>query len=280
MKLSSAYTFEPIGHLKSCFETRNGTPRQAGLAPASRATLTLTSSQLNNPSFSLDGLNQFSYVWLLFVFHLDDHANASLGKAPAPRTTKSKIAPPRLGGRKLGLFATRSPHRPVPIGLSLVKLTDISDATLTFEGVDLVNETPILDVKPFIPTWDDPHQLHRDFRAHQKPIELPTWAQAPSIYENNLTIRLTQRAANQLDSIFKQNPPKASLLTTPSRFLEVLWQLLAAEPRSRYRRDKCSDRLYFVQLDGLHITAWFDDDNGTELAEVLRITDQDPRESP
>ena len=143
MTQGQPYTFEPIGYLKSCFETRNGTPRQGGLAPAAPATLTLTTNQLNNPAFSLEGLSEFSHVWLVFVFHLDRQAQESLGVEPAVGTVKSKIAPPRLDGERLGLFATRSPHRPVPIGLSLVKLRGIENDTLTFEGVDLVNGTPI-----------------------------------------------------------------------------------------------------------------------------------------
>jgi tRNA (Thr-GGU) A37 N-methylase len=116
-EVARPYTFEPVGYLKSCFATKNGTPRQAGLAPAAPATLKLTSSQLNNPAHSLEGLKEFSHVWLIFVFHLDRHAEKSLGDSPAGETVKSKIAPPRLMGEKLGLFATRSPHRPVPVGL-------------------------------------------------------------------------------------------------------------------------------------------------------------------
>ena len=59
--------------------------------------------------------------------------------------------------------------------------------------------------------------------------------------------------------------------------MEVLGQLLAAEPRSRYRRDRCSDRLYFIEIDGLHVTAWFDEEDDEDVAEVLRITQQGPQ---
>ena len=277
MRYTSAYTFEPIGYLKSCFETRNGTPRQAGLTPAAPATLKLTSSQLTNPAFSVAGLSQFSYVWLLFVFHLDRHAQASTEGTPAQETVRSKVAPPRLGGLKLGLFATRTPHRPVPIGLSLVKLVEVDGDTLKFEGVDLVEGTPVLDLKPFIPTWDDPRALRKDFGDHQSPIELPEWAQTTSIYAHGLTIRLTLRAREHLEAVFLKGREEGCLLQTHSRFLQVLGQLLAAEPRSRYRRERCSDRLYFVELDGLHVTVWFDEVNGEDLAEVLRISARDPR---
>jgi tRNA-Thr(GGU) m(6)t(6)A37 methyltransferase TsaA len=277
MSEGQPYTFEPIGYLKSCFETRNGTPRQAGLAPAAPATLKLTSTQLNNPAFSLEGLCAFSHVWLVFVFHLDRHAQSSLGDAPASGTVKSKIAPPRLNGAKLGLFATRSPHRPVPIGLSLVKLVGVQEDTLTFEGVDLVNGTPVLDVKPFIPTWDEPTQLGADYAAHQTPVHLPDWAQTQAIYEQGLNIRFTLRATKQLGSVFQGPRDSSALLKNSENFMKVLGQLLAAEPRSRYRRDRCSDRLYFVELDGLHVTAWFDEEDGQDVAEVLRISTRGPQ---
>ena len=271
MNPQEPYTFEPIGYLKSCFHERNGTPRQAGLAPSARATLTLTSSHLNNPAFSLEGLEGFSHVWLVFVFHLDRHAQQSLGTAQSVGMVKSKISPPRLGGEKLGLFATRSPHRPVPIGLSLVKLESIYKETLCFEGIDLVDGTPILDVKPYIPTWDDPKKLQEDYEKHEPKVTLPEWAEAPSIYEHGLEVALTPRAGQSLESVLGQQNADDSLLTTAQSFLSVLAQLLAAEPRSRYRRDRCSDRLYFLELDGLHVTVWFDGEPGSEVAEVLRI---------
>ena len=271
MNAQEPYSFEPIGYLKSCFQARNGTPRQAGLAPSARATLTLTSSHLNNPAFSLEGLEGFSHVWLIFVFHLDRHAQDSLGEEKARGTVKSKIAPPRLAGEKLGLFATRSPHRPVPIGLSLVKLKSIDGETLTFEGVDLVSGTPVLDVKPYIPTWDEPTRLQVDYEEHRPKVLLPDWAQTPSIYEHGLEVAVSAKAAQALEATLGDERLTGTLLPTSEAFLSVLAQLLAAEPRSRYRRDRCSDRLYFVELDGLHVTVWFDGDPGQEVAEVLRI---------
>jgi tRNA-Thr(GGU) m(6)t(6)A37 methyltransferase TsaA len=271
MNPQEPYTFEPIGYLKSCFQARNGTPRQAGLAPSARATLKLTSSHLNNPAFSLEGLDRFSHVWLVFVFHLDRHAQDALGDGKGSGMVKSKVAPPRLAGEKLGLFATRSPHRPVPIGLSLVRLKSVEQETLCFEGIDLVDGTPVLDVKPYIPTWDDPTRLQEDYEKHSPKVLLPPWAETLSIYEHGLQVALTQRSGQALESIFGNERLPGSLLPTTPSFLSVLAQLLAAEPRSRYRRDRCSDRLYFVELDGLHVTVWFDGEPGSEVAEVLRI---------
>ena len=92
-----------------------------------------------NPD-SLDGLEEFSHIWLIFVFHKSSHSKF-----------KTKIKPPRLNGAKKGIFATRAPHRYNPIGLSLAKIESISERTIRVSGIDLIDETPILDIKPYHP---------------------------------------------------------------------------------------------------------------------------------
>ncbi|KNC81703.1 hypothetical protein, variant [Sphaeroforma arctica JP610] len=99
------YTLQAIGTMESCFKEKNGTPRQGWLAPMSRAKLTLQLQ--NNKSHSLEGLEDFSHIWLIFMF--------SLNKASKP---KYKVQPPRLDGDRVGVFSTRSPHRPNSIGIT------------------------------------------------------------------------------------------------------------------------------------------------------------------
>jgi len=272
------YTFSPIGFIESCFRTKNGTPRQAGISRSAPARLTISSPRLNNPGFSLDELAGFSHVWVLFVFHLDENAAESEGEVAATGMVKSKVAPPRLGGRKVGVFATRSPHRPAPIGLSLVRLVAVDGATITLEGIDLVDGTPVLDIKPYIPTFDQPPESQSGIPHTVQPV-VPNWATPEAIYHNDLRVVFSSRAQRQLHSIYATARPEGSLLENPERLISVVSELLAGDPRSRYRRDRCSDRLYFIELDGLHITAWFDEDEtdgGTEIAEVLRIRYQSP----
>ena len=134
-----------IGRMRSCFRRRFGAPRQGGIVSGSRGMLRLTAEC--NPIMSTDSLEQFSHVWLLYVFH----ENTNLG---GKAQVKSKVRPPRLDGAKVGLFATRTPHRPNPIGLSLVKLERITDGVLFLSGIDLLDGTPILDVKPYLPSTD------------------------------------------------------------------------------------------------------------------------------
>lgn len=130
-----------VGVLRSCFREKFGTPRQPLLVPDATATLTIAKEFL--PEHSLAGLQRFSHVWLLSYFHLNTN-----------KTVRPKIHPPRLQGESIGLFASRSPHRPSPIGLSLARLAAVEGATLHLSGIDLVDGTPILDVKPYIPEWD------------------------------------------------------------------------------------------------------------------------------
>lgn len=140
------YHFEPIGTVRSCFTEKFGVPRQPGLVPEARAVLELL------PAYSgreiLRELEGFSHLWVVFVFH------GTAGKGWAPT-----VRPPRLGGnRRVGVFASRSPFRPNPIGMSVVRLEAIRHAgggsTLELGGVDLLDGTPVLDIKPYL-SWAD-----------------------------------------------------------------------------------------------------------------------------
>lgn len=128
---------QPIGVLESCFKEKFGTPRQAHLVPCSTARLRIDPRY--NPGHSLAGLSEFSHVWLISWFHLNTN-----------KTFHPKIHPPRMKGGKIGVFASRSPHRPNPLGLSLAKLEKIEGDTLYLSGIDLIHGTPILDIKPYL----------------------------------------------------------------------------------------------------------------------------------
>jgi tRNA-Thr(GGU) m(6)t(6)A37 methyltransferase TsaA len=135
------FEFEPIGIIETPFKERFGTPRQPSLVPSSWGVLRLRRDL--NLFGSLQGLEGFSHAWLIFVFHENQN-----------KMVRAKIHPPRLEGEKIGLFATRTPHRPNPIGLSAVKIEKVEDGAVHFSGVDLVDGTPILDLKPYLPSSD------------------------------------------------------------------------------------------------------------------------------
>jgi tRNA-Thr(GGU) m(6)t(6)A37 methyltransferase TsaA len=145
-KMSDALTLRPIGHVASCFREKFGIPRQAGLAPAARARIRLAGTEEMREA--VRGLASFSHLWVIFVFHDVE-----------PGHWKPLVRPPRLGGaKKTGVLATRSPHRPNPIGLSAVALLGVHDRgdaiELEIGGADLLDGTPVLDIKPYVPYAD------------------------------------------------------------------------------------------------------------------------------
>jgi|APGre2960657444_1045066.scaffolds.fasta_scaffold15486_3 tRNA-Thr(GGU) m(6)t(6)A37 methyltransferase TsaA len=140
-----------VGTLHSCFSRRNGTPRQPSLVPAARAVLQL---RRGVPRDSLFGLEAFSHCWVLYVFHQNTDAH----RVQDDSRLKSRVCVPRLDGATRGVFATRTPHRPVALGLSLGRLVgvDLARGCVTLEGLDLVDGTPVLDLKPYVPFCDAP----------------------------------------------------------------------------------------------------------------------------
>lgn len=140
------FQFAPIGVIRSCFRQKFGIPRQPRLVPAARATLELLPSYAQPEA--VRGLEGFSHLWLLFVFH----------GIPAGHWQPT-VRPPRLGGnQRMGVFATRSSFRPNPIGLSAVALERIEISAgrvvLHLAGVDVLDGTPVLDIKPYVPYAD------------------------------------------------------------------------------------------------------------------------------
>ncbi|UYZ85108.1 tRNA (N6-threonylcarbamoyladenosine(37)-N6)-methyltransferase TrmO [Entomomonas sp. E2T0] len=136
------YQLEPIGYIHSCFKEKFTIPRQPLLAPAATGVIELLAPY--NQSEALAGLEQISHLWLLFIFHQTMQDKPRL-----------KVRPPRLGGNKsLGVFATRSTFRPNNIGQSVVKLEKIVDNQLFISGIDLLDGTPIIDIKPYVPYAD------------------------------------------------------------------------------------------------------------------------------
>lgn len=132
---------EPIGYLQSCYKQKFGTPRQSGLAATSWASLTLEKKWHNQGLF--DGLENFTHVWLIGFFHKNEN-----------KVQKGKIRPPKMEGKKLGVLASRSPHRPNAVSLTVARIDSIKGNTVILRGADLIEGTPILDIKPYMPAYD------------------------------------------------------------------------------------------------------------------------------
>ncbi|KAL9182128.1 hypothetical protein ACHAXT_012780 [Thalassiosira profunda] len=167
----------PVGTLSSIYRLCVGTPRQGMLAPHSRGVLTFDETKVSKDAVL--ELQHYSHVFVVFVFHLNSNGKVwedrfgGDGKTKNQRQFPSKIAPPSLGGKKVGVFSTRTPHRPNPIGFSLCKLDKVivhnekkrkgdrskkdgsgGTFSLLLSGLDIVDGTPVLDVKPYVPHYD------------------------------------------------------------------------------------------------------------------------------
>lgn len=150
-----------IAHIESMYPTKFGVPRQAGLVEAKAKVVFEPEYRVAE---AVRGLEEFDYVWLIWHFHLAERSEWS-----------PTVRPPRLGGnRRVGVFATRSPFRPNAIGLSSVRLLGIEhDAdkgpVLLVEGADLVDGTPIFDIKPYL-AYADSHPNARSGFAGSAPV--------------------------------------------------------------------------------------------------------------
>ena len=185
---------EVIARIHNDFPTKFGLPRQASLAPSLRAKI------IFEPAYrvaeALRGLEGFSHIWLIWQF------SESEGWSPTVR-------PPRLGGNvRMGVFATRSPFRPNPIGLSCVRLEAIEDdgangRVLIVSGADLMDGTPIYDIKPYLPGVDA-HPEATDGFVGARPQELLNVEIAP-----DLAARLSDNQLATLREILSQDPRPA-----------------------------------------------------------------------
>ncbi len=214
--MQKSYQFKPIGIIHSCFKEKFGIPRQARLATEATATLELI-PPYNNEN-SIRELENFSHIWLIFIFH------QSLSTQ-----WKAMVRPPRLGGNKrVGVFASRSPFRPNPIGMSLIKLRGITQQkgklSLELQGADLLDQTPVIDIKPYIPYADS--------------VENAQSAYAPTAPETLLPVVFSETAQQQCREKEKQLNTSLSLLIT---------QILQQDPRPSYKTDD-DERIYAMKL--------------------------------
>jgi len=203
--MTQGYSVSPIGFMRSCFKEKFAIPRQPQLAPAARGMLELIAPF--DQGDAVQGLEQVSHVWLLFLFHqaLEDK----------PRL---KVRPPRLGGNQsMGVFATRATHRPNGIGQSVVKLDKVEAGRLWLSGIDLLDGTPVLDVKPYVP-YADVIADARNGMAAAAPELIPVqWGDAALAQAREHGVRLEEPLIELIEQCLAQDPRPAYQTPTPER---------------------------------------------------------------
>lgn len=233
---------EPIGVLHSPYDAKFAVPRQPNLVAEGKGILQLL-PPYNAPE-AIRGLDQFSHLWLIFQFNqvCDPHWHAT-------------VRPPRLGGNtRLGVFATRATHRPNRLGLSKVRLEKIElikgEVKLHLGSVDLVNGTPILDIKPYIAYADSEPMAQSGF-AQEKPLELLEVEFAPTALQ-------VVESADNFAKFGIQDP------------VQFIRDVIAQDPRPAYQQGKLSERVYGMSLAGYNIR-WQISPNNPYRAEVIDI---------
>lgn len=203
--MTQGYSVSPIGFMRSCFKEKFAIPRQPQLAPAARGVLELIAPF--DQGDAVQGLEQVSHVWLLFLFHqaLEDK----------PRL---KVRPPRLGGNQsMGVFATRATHRPNGIGQSVVKLDKVEAGRLWLSGIDLLDGTPVLDVKPYVP-YADVIADARNGMAAAAPELIPVqWGDGALAQAREHGVRLEEPLIELIEQCLAQDPRPAYQTPTPER---------------------------------------------------------------
>ncbi|WP_343529715.1 tRNA (N6-threonylcarbamoyladenosine(37)-N6)-methyltransferase TrmO [Yokenella regensburgei] len=228
----SAFEFEQIGVICSPYKEKFAVPRQPGLVKSASGELRLLPPY--NQADAVRGLEGFSHLWVLFVFH----QTMDGGWRPTVR-------PPRLGGNaRMGVFATRSTFRPNPIGMSLVELKGIhcekDQVILQLGSLDLVDGTPVVDIKPYLPF------------AEALPEATASYAQQSP--QADVTVSFTADVETQLATLHKHYP----------QLRTFIHEVLAQDPRPAYRKEEESGKTYAVWLYDFNVR-WRVTDLGFEV---------------
>lgn len=215
MSTPEVYNLKPIGWLRADFKQKFGTPRQGALAKNSRAKIDLAPEWRGRGIFS--GLEGFSHVWLISFLHLSRMTRQ-----------RGKIHPPRLKGEKVGVLGSRSPHRPNNIGLTLARILSVQGDQLEIAEVDLVDGTPILDIKPYLAAADRPESFSSGWTDRVQP------------------------SYRECDFTAEAEMELAQLCSEPARLKALIKEMLTQDPRppAYWGRD---DALFAVWVAGLNV---------------------------
>ena len=229
-------SLSPIAMIHSPYKEKFAVPRQPGLVPSATALLEILPPYNDINAFS--GLEEFSHLWLMFIFH----------KNKQQTNWQPMVRPPRLGGNKrVGVFATRSPNRPNPVGLSLVEFHGVVQKQgklfLQLSNIDLVDGTPVVDIKPYIPYADS------------KPHAMAGFAQ--------------QIPVTSMEVDF--SPQAIEVIDTDSHLKTLITEVLKQDPRPAYKKVATDNKIYAMHLLDFNIS-WQVVNNLTTVINIENIS--------
>lgn len=211
------YSLQPIGVVHSCYPEKFGIPKQPGLVTAALATIELLPPYDREEMFR--GLEDFSHIWLVFLFH------ESIAEGWKPT-----VRPPRLGGRKrVGVFASRSPHRPNHLGMSVVRLERLvvtaGSVRLEVSGVDLLTGTPVLDIKPYVIYSDSVAEASRGFAGECIPEVSAVISPAAELFCRKYQEATGRDLRRLVVQTLRCDPRPASQRTVGREYGVLLWNI-------------------------------------------------------
>lgn len=228
----------PIARIHTDFPEKFGIPRQSGLAPALRGRIVFEPGYRRKEA--LRGLEDFSHIWLIWEFSANVRRGAAEDSADYAKWQPA-VRPPRLGGNEfIGVFATRSPFRPNPLGLSCVEVEKIETDTpdgpvIHVKGADLMDGTPIYDIKPYVTYADSRPDAHCGF--------------------------VDKLSEKRLEVVFES---QAAASISDTELIESLTEVLSLDPRPAYQNDP--HRVYGLSFAGLNV-------NFQVMGNTLTVTD-------
>lgn len=207
----------PIGYVRSCYSEKFGIPRQAGLVKSARATIILFPPF--NRSEMVKDLSHFSHIWVFFLFH-----------NVLEEGWKATVRPPGLGGKKrVGVYASRSPHRPNHLGLSAVSLLNILDGgdgvCLEVGGGDFLNDTPVVDIKPYLPYCDALKNVDGGFGGLGKTVEKVSFSEECELFCTNYYRETGRDLRVLVEEILTSDPRPPFQRDRKKEFGMMLWDV-------------------------------------------------------
>jgi tRNA-Thr(GGU) m(6)t(6)A37 methyltransferase TsaA len=207
----------PIGIIHSCFTEKFGIPRQPGMVASATARLELFTPF--NREEMVRGLEQFSHIWIHFRFH-----------QTVEEGWKSTVRPPWLGGRKrVGIFASRSPHRPNYMGLSVVRLDSVvrekGKSYLELSGIDFLDNTPVFDIKPYVPYSDSIPSASCGYARGEKPVVKVAFSEKAEVFCAEYQGKRGRNIRQLIEDMIRNDPRPASQKNGKDNFGMSLWNV-------------------------------------------------------